>query len=203
MTEEELIIELYNIGAIKFGEFTLKSGITSPIYIDLRLIVSHPKVLWAVSEAMWKRIEKLPKDVICGVPYTALPIATALSLKHHIPMVMRRKEAKSYGTKKLIEGVFHEGQTCLVIEDLITSGKSIFETLDPLEEVGLKVQDIVVLIDREQGGRKVLESKGYHLHSVFSLTQMLLTYEMKGLVEVKVVTKVKQFLAANQLGAAS
>ncbi len=168
-----LIQELHKIGAIQHGDFTLKSGVKSPIYIDLRLIISYPKLLAEVAFLMWEKIAGSQFDRVCGVPYTALPIATALSVQQNLPMVMRRKEAKNYGTKKIIEGAFESGQNCLVIEDLITSGMSIFETINPLEEVGLKVTDIVVVLDRQQGGRERVEEKGYRLHSLFTLSELL------------------------------
>lgn len=169
----DIIDELYEIGAVKFGDFLLKSGVRSPIYIDLRLLVSYPKLLDKIARKMWEKVEHLPFERVCGVPYTALPMATALSLAHNLPMVMRRKEAKDYGTKKIIEGAFEAGQNCLIIEDLITSGMSIFETIDPLEKEGLKVTDIVVLLDRQQGGRARVEEKGYRLHSVITMEELM------------------------------
>src|SRR5690242_11859207 len=112
MNNEELIFALYQIGALKLGDFTLKSGKSSKIYIDLRQIISHPNVLRAVADTIWQRIQHCKMDLICGVPYTALPIATCISLQHNIPMIMRRKEKKEYGAKQQIEGAFHAGQTC-------------------------------------------------------------------------------------------
>lgn len=193
-----LLLDLYQIGAIKFGDFKLKSGIQSPIYVDLRLVVSYPKLLDRIAERMWEKVGHLEFQRVCGVPYTALPMATALSLKYNVPMVMRRKEAKNYGTKKLIEGAFELGQNCLVVEDLVTSGMSVFETIGPLEEAGLKVTDVIVLLDREQGGRKNIEGRGVNLHALFTISELLELLEQEKRIETHTVEAVQQFIKANQ-----
>lgn len=185
MKNEELIFALYQIGALKLGEFTLKSGKSSKIYIDLRQIISHPRVLTAVADAIWQNIQYCKFDLICGVPYTALPIATCISLKHNIPMIMRRKEKKEYGTKQQIEGAFQPGQTCLIIEDLITTGSSIIETANELTAIGLRITDAAMLIDREQGGKDNLQEKGYQVHSAFTLRDMLETLAESNIVTSK------------------
>jgi uridine monophosphate synthetase len=97
-------------------------------------------------------------DLICGVPYAALPMATAMSLESYIPLIIKRKEAKNYGTKKLIEGIYQKGQNCLLVEDVITSGKSLIETIAEVEQEDIKVADIVVVLDREQGGKELLKA---------------------------------------------
>ncbi|MCP5469625.1 MAG: orotate phosphoribosyltransferase [Chlamydiales bacterium] len=169
----EFVLELQEIGAIKHGEFKLKSGVMSPIYIDLRRTVSSPKLLRMLTKMIWEKVKERHFDYICGVPYTALPFATTLSLDHNIPMVMRRKEVKEHGTRQAIEGVFEKGKNCLVVEDLITSGMSVFETVEALEEAGLVVTDIVAFLDREAGGRKNIESLGYKIHTLITLSKML------------------------------
>mmetsp|Transcript_5361 Transcript_5361/g.10249 ORF Transcript_5361/g.10249 Transcript_5361/m.10249 type:complete len:494 (-) Transcript_5361:264-1745(-) len=198
---EEILLKLFDIGAIKFGNFTLKSGVQSPIYIDLRVIVSFPDLLKAIAEKMYKLVEArgVKFDVICGVPYTALPVATAMSMLHGKPMVMRRKEVKKYGTKRIIEGIFKQGQTCLVIEDLITSGMSVMETTGPLNDVGLKTTDVVVLVDREQGGATNLTNRGVTPHAVLKISQMCKCLVKHKRLTMEVVGKVATFLKENQV----
>lgn len=175
MNYKPLILSLYEIGAIKFGDFTLKSGNKSTIYLDLRQIISYPDVLRAVAETIWQQVNGYPVDLICGVPYTALPIATCIALKQDLPMVMRRKEPKDYGTKQRVEGAYKTGQQCLIIEDIITTGSSILETAEDLEVGGLKVKHIGVLINREQGGIENLQKHHYNVHAAFTLKEVLNT----------------------------
>ena len=119
MELKEIILNLESLNGIKFGSFELKNGITSPIYFDLRVIISKPKLLREIARILWKRVvvESIEKpDLLCGVPYTALPLATLISNETDIPMLIRRKEVKNYGTKKIIEGSFENGNHCLIIE---------------------------------------------------------------------------------------
>lgn len=175
MTPEikNLILDLYSIGAIKFGSFTLKSGLESPIYIDLRLVISYPHLMKNLSTELHKISSLLKFDMLCGVPYAALPFATALSLEGNYPMIMCRKEVKDYGTKKLIEGNFQKKQTCLLIEDVITFGTSILETATALRNSDLKVSDVIVLLDRKQGGRQKLKESAIELHALLNVLDLL------------------------------
>lgn len=175
MNKQELIHALVDIHVIKFGEFTLRSGEISPIYIDLRAIISYPHLLRAVSNALWDSIKQLNPSLLCGVPYTALPFATCISLDQNLPMLMCRKEAKEYGTKKLIEGIFKHDENCLIIEDVVTTGGSVLKIADTLKKAGLQVTDIVVLVDRQQGGRENITTAGYQLHSVYTLDELIHT----------------------------
>jgi uridine monophosphate synthetase len=183
MTPEikQLILDLYAIEAIKFGAFTLKGEIPTPIYIDLRLVVSYPLLMKKMSKALAKFIAPLHFDRLCGVPNAAIPLATALSLEGDFSMIFSRKEMKDYGTKKLIEGTFEKGQTCLLVEDVTVFGASILETAAILKTQGLEVEDAIVVIDREQGARENLKENGIQLHPLISIFDLLkvLFYEKK------------------------
>ncbi len=172
MDSKEFILKLYDIGAIQFGSFTLKSGIQSDHYIDLRRLISFPDFLRQTADLYWDMIKDCQYDYICGVPYAALPFATAIAVQHNIPMIMPRKEIKEYGSKQAIEGVFQPGKTCLVIEDLFTTGSSTLQIINILEQAGLIVRDIAILINREQGGVEHVTNKGYNVHAAFTWSEI-------------------------------
>lgn len=136
---------------------------------------------------------------ICGVPYTALPLTTLISLEENIPMLMRRKEAKSYGTKKLIEGTFSPGDTCVIIEDVIMSGSSILETVDVLKKENIRVTEAYVVLDREQGGRKNLENHGIKVKSLFMITQLMKYLLEAGKITPEIVKDIEDYLATNRV----
>jgi uridine monophosphate synthetase len=186
--------DLLEAGCIQFGEFTLKSGLKSPLYIDLRRIISHPKLLEQVGAAYLPILEKLTFDRIAGLPYAAIPIATAVSLRGGYPMIYPRKEVKDYGTKAEIEGEYHAGETIAVIDDLATTGGSKFEAIEKLTAAGLKVQDVVVLVDRQSGAKEALEQAGFRLHAVLTITQLLDYWEETGKVDQAGIAATREFL---------
>ena len=187
---------LLQAGCIKFGEFTLKSGLKSPIYIDLRQIISHPKLLAEVAQAYLPLISSLQFSRIAGLPYAAIPIATAISLAGNYPMIYPRKEVKAYGTKAEIEGEYHAGETVVVIDDLVTTGDSKFEAIEKLTGAGLVVKDVVVLVDRQSGAKESLAEAGYAMHAVLTISEMLDYWEQKGRVEKDKIEATKKFLSS-------
>ncbi|MDR2237714.1 MAG: orotidine-5'-phosphate decarboxylase [Chryseobacterium sp.] len=198
-SKKEFFLECYKLGIIKFGRFTLKSGIESPFYVDLRPLASDPKILKNLANYLLEMLPLDNFDLICGVPYAALPMATAMSLESYIPLIIKRKEAKSYGTKKLIEGIYQKGQNCLLVEDVITSGKSLVETIAEVEQEDLKVADIVVVLDREQGGKQLLESKGYRVHTLFNISEVCDILQETGELSDEEVARIQDFLQGNHI----
>jgi uridine monophosphate synthetase len=177
MTSTDLALTLYNIGAVSIGEFKLHSGKISPIYIDLRLLASFPQALRQAAAAYRTILERLQFDIITTAPLAGLPIGTAVSLDMNIPLVYPRQTAKTYGSGKLVEGKWEEGQTAVVIDDVTTSGDSILQTILAVEQVGLHVTDAVLLIDREQGGAENIRAAGCNFHAVITLTEILTILE--------------------------
>ena len=196
-SKKDFFLECYELGIIKFGRFTLKSGIESPFYVDLRPLASDPKILKHLANYLLEMLPLDNFDLICGVPYAALPMATAMSLESYLPLIIKRKEAKSYGTKKLIEGIYKKGQNCLLVEDVITSGKSLLETIPEIENEGISVSDIVVVLDREQGGKQLLESKGYRVHTLFKISEIVELLKSEKLLAEDEVERIYDFLAGN------
>ena len=190
----ELADELLEAGCIKFGEFTLKSGLKSPIYIDLRQIITYPKLLERIGAAYLPLLKDLKFDRIAGLPYAAIPIATAISLQGTYPMIYPRKEIKTYGTKAEIEGEYHVGETVVIIDDLATTGGSKFEAIEKLTSAGLIVKDVVVLIDRQSGAKESLEQEGFAMHAVLTITQLLDYWEKTSKVQKDKIEETRKFL---------
>lgn len=186
--------ELLSAGCIKFGEFTLKSGLKSPFYIDLRRLITYPKLLEKIGTAYLPLLKDLKFDRIAGLPYAAIPIATAITLAGNYPMIYPRKEAKTYGTKAEIEGVYHAGETIVIIDDLATTGGSKFEAIEKLTGAGLVVKDVVVLVDRQSGAKESLAQAGYSLHAVLTISQLLEHWEENGKVEKDKIEATRKFL---------
>jgi uridine monophosphate synthetase len=193
-----VLLELAEIlggsGCVKFGEFTLKSGQISPIYLDLRRLVSHPEMLARAAAAYVEVLRRLRFDRIAGLPYAALPIATAISLQAGWPMIYPRKEAKEYGTRAQIEGDYKEGERVAMIDDVVTTGGAKLEALEKLRGAGLVVEDLVVLVDRESGGGESLRDAGVWLHAVGKLTDLLPIWQAQGKLSAEQVAQVMESL---------
>ncbi len=177
---QNLILQLYDIGCIKFGDFVQASGATFPYYIDLRTIISSPQVFHKILAAYADILKDLSFDRIAGIPYGSLPTAAGLALHLHYPMIFPRKEVKAHGTRRLIEGHFQPGETVVVVDDILISGKSAMEGAEKLKSTGLHVRDIVVFIDHEKGVKDRLRQNGYEAHTVLTISEIAETLQSAG-----------------------
>jgi uridine monophosphate synthetase len=191
---QSLLSNLHSLGAVKFGDFTLASGIQSPFYIDLRLLVSRPALLAQAAQAYAKILSGLAYDRIAGIPYAGLPIGVAVSLATGAPLIYPRKEVKQYGTGKGIEGNWQAGERVVIIEDLITSAGSLIQGAERLREAGLVVEDAIVLIDREQGGMANLAAAGIRGHTVYRLSDVLAELVAGGQIDSATAQRVAAFV---------
>jgi orotate phosphoribosyltransferase/uridine monophosphate synthetase len=175
--------ELWDLGAVQFGEFNIGRTLNSPIYLNPRLLVSNPQALARVARVIKEETETMlsmrhptisPFSLVAGVPFGGLHLATAFSLASKVPLIYLHPR-KDDGN--VIEGNYLPGQTVLVIDDLITGGTSIVETAQELRAGGLIVRDAIVLLDRHQRGKDRLRSNGITLHPMLEL-ETLLNYLM-------------------------
>lgn len=193
---DSVVADLYGVGAVRFGDFVLKDGRHSPFYIDLRVLISQPAALRRVAQAMVNCARPLQFDCLAGIPYAGLPLAVAMSIESGWPLVYPRKEAKEYGTRRQVEGVFRNGDRALVIDDVITTGGAKLEAIAPLREAGLVVEDILVVVDREQSGGRTLAAAGLRLHSVLKVRALLEELHQTGIVAGDQLARALEFLAS-------
>ncbi len=193
-THEALADMLYDRECVRFGSFTLKSGVTSPIYIDLRRLVTYPDLLRLAARAYVEVASHLAFDRLAALPYAALPIGTAVALAADWPLIYPRREAKDYGTQVAIEGIYHPGEVALVLDDVATRGDSKIEAFERLEGAGLVVDDVLVLIDREGGAREMVEAAGKRFHAVFTLSALIAHWLASGRIDAGRADAVRAFL---------
>jgi uridine monophosphate synthetase len=195
--KSDLVAALFNSGCIKFGSFKLVSGSQSPIYIDLRRVISFPGLFRKVGQAYAEIINGLEFDQIASVPYAALPAGAIIAYQLGASMIYPRKEVKQHGTGQAIEGSFEAGQTAVMVEDVITTGGSIVSAVDVLRQAGLIVKDVVVLVDREQGGVRKMEEVGLALHSVLKISEIISILEDQSLIDNATSKTVMEYINEN------
>lgn len=182
--QKKLALALFEIGAIKFGDFKLKlhekhpEAPLSPIYIDLRILRRFPDAKKLAIDVYLELVKDLKFDLIADVPTAATALASSLCDRLDKGMITPRADNKTHGSGAKIDGLLIEdkGKVVVLIDDLVTQADSKLEAIDTLSHAQIKVNDVVVLIDREQGGKKQLSDKGFNLHSAFTLNQMLDLY---------------------------
>ena len=169
---------LVESGALKFGQFKIKSGIISPYYIDLTLLLSSPKDFECVVDAVVDEIRTIRSsqkvDQLASIALKGALFIPSIANKLDLPCVVVRKERKEYGvTGRIAGGEIEKGECILFFDDVVSSGQSKLEGIKPLEERGVKVDIVLVVVDREQGGRENLERLGYHVHSLATISELV------------------------------
>jgi orotate phosphoribosyltransferase len=208
--EEEKLFLMKQVGilliknsAIKFGDYILASGKKSPYYIDLRQTISSPITMdWignALTRIVINEIGRDKIDKILGVPTAGVPFATVVSQKLAIPLIYYRQARKEHGVRKKIEGILDRNDRVLIIDDLITTGESVIESAEVVRDQGGVVNELVVLLDREQGGKERLRSSRIEPHVLFKISDAMEWLHTVGLIEDKIFDTVKRYIEEESL----
>jgi len=184
--------------AIKFGDYILASGKKSPYYIDLRLTISSPITMDWIANSLTRivvnEINKDKIDKILGVPTAGVPFATMVSQKLGIPLIYYRQARKEHGVRKKIEGTLSRNDRVLIVDDLITTGESVIEAAEVVRDQGGVVNELVVLLDREQGGGERLRLSRIEPHALFKISDAMDWLHKVGLIGDKIYETVKEYI---------
>ena len=162
-------------GAIKYGDFTLTSGKKSSYYFDGRLLSLDPEGAYLISQALLPLLQHAGAAAIGGTTLGADPIVTAVALASHlaggsIPAFIVRKESKDHGMKQNIEGPLVAGSKVAIVDDVCTTGGSLFHAIEAAEAAGCIVVKVVSLLDRNEGGSEEMQKRGYDFSALLSAT---------------------------------
>ena len=198
---------LYDIGAVQFGEFTVsRSAEKSPIFINPKKLIGHPMALRVAAKLIDQEVQMAqalrhpkvrPFEIVAGIPVGGLLLAIAYSLETSTPTIYPRTSQQGTGARG-IEGSYTKGMRALLIDDLITTGGSTIETARFMAEHDIVVQDVIVLIDREQGATEQLKQAGYNLISILKLDVMLNHYHEQGLITQGRFEECMQYVRTHQ-----
>ncbi|MBS7614304.1 orotate phosphoribosyltransferase [Candidatus Bathyarchaeota archaeon] len=171
---------LVNSGALKFGNFKLKSGVTSPYYVDLTWLLSSPEdfrsVTTIIADEVKPIIHSSKVNKLATIELKGALLLPSIAAMLKLPCVVIRKESKTYGlTDRITGGEIHKGDRVIFFDDVITSGASKLEAIKPIEEAGGKIEAIVVVVDREQGGKQELEKHGYQVKPITTISEIAKT----------------------------
>lgn len=173
-TKRNVALSLHKYGILQFGEFILKSSIKSPFYIDMRILQSFPEAFHDITAIYAELLKDLPEDVkLAGIPEAGIPLATAVGYETRRPLIQPRAKVKEHGKGKLIEGDWKPGDKVAIIDDLITKGDSKIESIEQFKSCGLDIAGFYLLLDREMGGKEMVEKAGYKVEIAMTITEVL------------------------------
>jgi len=168
-------LNLIRNNALKIGDYILRSGKKSPYYVDLRQTISDPISMDWISNSLARivinEIGESKTDKILGVPTAGVPFATIISQKLAKPMLYYRRERKEHGVRKKIEGDMQRNERIVMVDDLITTGQSVIDAANAARDQGGVVHELVVLLDREQGGKENLRAQRIEPHVLFNISE--------------------------------
>ena len=195
---EKIAKALTDANVVKFGEFTLASNLVSPIYVDLRVLPSYLESFKTVTGELAKLVKKLKPDVVAGAETAGIPLSTAIALKTNIPMIYVRKRPKSYGTQEMIEGVLKKDAKVVLIDDMATNAFSKLKFIDGIRNSEGIVEDVVIVLDREQGGVESLAKENVKLHSLITLKELLSYMKENNMLDENKYNEILNYLKQNK-----
>jgi len=169
---------LYQSGCLKFGSFKIKSGATSPYYIDMARVLAAPQQLCVIADVAAKKIKEISAteriDKLASIELKGALIVPSIACKLNLPTVIVRKEEKAYGVTGRIAGAdIEKGDNILFFDDVISEGLSKVEGVKPLQELGANVKHMLVVVNREHGGKEKLEELGYKIHALAKISDVV------------------------------
>jgi len=198
-TASQIAGALYRSGCLKFGSFRIKSGALSPYYIDLACLLSAPKELCNIAEKAACEIRNIMTidkiDKLASIELKGALILPSIACKVNLPCIVVRKEEKAYGVTGRIAGAeVVKGESILFFDDVVSEGLSKLEGIKPLEELGAKVKHLMVVVDREQGGRENLEKLGYNVHALAKISELVNCLLQQGKISIGQADTVMDFI---------
>jgi len=170
MTRDQLAARIAEVALLR-GEFILRSGRKSNYYLDKYRFETQPDCLLELGKMIAARV---PADCqrLAGPELGAVPLAASAAMQCGKPCIFVRNQKKEYGSAKQLEGVYEKGDKVVLIEDIVTSGGQVVEAVKTLKDVGLEVLKVIVIIDREEGGREAITAAGIQMDALFTTTDL-------------------------------
>lgn len=195
----KIALALYNSGCLKFGTFKIKSGTSSPYYIDLACLLSSPKDLSTIVDMAAEKIKDIMKtekiDKLASIELKGALVLPSIACLVNLPCVVVRKEEKTYGATGRIAGSnVKRGEHVIFFDDVVSEGLSKLEGIKPLEELGAYVKHIVVVVDRKEGGKQKLEKLGYVVHALTSILEMIDSLYKSGVISQEQAHTVRDYV---------
>lgn len=185
--KEKMANIIFKIDSIKFGVYKLSSGKQSPYYIDLRVIPSFPDAFHEICDFYAQQItdEIGLKNFtrIAGVPIAGIPFASQIAYNLKKPFLYIRKDIKLHGRERRVEGILVSGDKVLIVDDLLTTGLTLKNAVEAVRAEGGVVTDVVVFLDRQEGGKEFLEQTGVKLHPLLSISEIANTLYQIGAID--------------------